>query len=91
MKTFRKLFALCLVLALCLTALPAAFAATVPTATIDTSRPVSLSLYKYDFTIANADGVLELDSYVSTGLPNEAVEQALSAQPSGTRSSWYFR
>lgn len=79
MKTFRKLFTLCLVLALCLTSLPAAFAATVPTATIDTSRPTSLSLYKYDFTTANADGVLELDSYVSTGLPNEAVEQALSA------------
>ncbi len=79
MKTFRKLFALCLVLALCLATLPAAFAATVPTATIDTSRPASLSLYKYDFTTANADGVLELDSYVSTGLPNEAVEQALSA------------
>lgn len=56
----------------------AASAATVPEATIDTTRKTSFELYKYDFTSAHEDGVLETDSYVSTGLPNDAVETALA-------------
>ena len=47
----------------------AASAATVPNATIDTTRKTSLELYKYDFTTAHEDGKLNTDSYVSTGLP----------------------
>lgn len=62
MKTFRKLLTLCLALALCLSMIPAAFAANAATATIDTGRKASLNLWKYDFTTANADGVLEKDS-----------------------------
>ena len=56
----------------------AAPAATVPNATIDTTRKTSLELYKYDFTAAHEDGVLNTDSYVSTGLPDDAVETALA-------------
>lgn len=56
----------------------AASAATVPNATIDTTRKTSLELYKYDFTAAHEDGVLNTDSYVSTGLPDDAVETALA-------------
>lgn len=33
-------------------------AASVPQAVIDTDRKASVSLYKYDFTSAHADGVL---------------------------------
>ena len=68
MKKLTKLFALCLALALCLSLLPAAHGATAPAATIDTSRKASLDLYKYDFTSANEAGILEWDTYVSTGL-----------------------
>lgn len=56
----------------------AASAATVPNATIDTTRKTSLELYKYDFTTAHEDGKLNTDSYVSTGLPDDAVETALA-------------
>lgn len=78
MKKLTKLFALCLALALCLSLLPAAHGATAPAATIDTSRKASLDLYKYDFTSANEAGILEWDTYVSTGLPDKAVEAALA-------------
>lgn len=56
----------------------AASAATVPNATIDTTRKTSLELYKYDFTTAHEDGKLNTDFYVSTGLPDDAVETALA-------------
>ena len=62
MKKLRTLFAFCLALALCLSLLPAAYAATAPTATIDTARKASLDLYKYDFTSANEAGILEWDT-----------------------------
>ena len=78
MKHLKKFFALCLVLTLCMSMIPAAFAANSLNATIDTDRKANLDLYKYDFTSANADGILEWDSYVSTGTKNEAVESALS-------------
>lgn len=55
-----------------------ASAATVPTATIDTSKTASLTLYKYDFTTANEDGVLDTSTYVSTGFADKAVEKALA-------------
>ena len=48
------------------------------TATIDTSRTTSLTLYKYDLTGAENDGVWDSQSYVSTGLADEQVNTALS-------------
>lgn len=78
MKYLKKLFSLCLVLALCLSLASVAFAATASAATIDTSRTASLDLYKYDFTAANEAGLLEWDTYVSTGRPDQAVEEALA-------------
>lgn len=78
MKHLKKIFVLCLVLTLCVSMIPAAFAANSLNATIDTSRKANLDLWKYDFTSANADGILEWNSYVSTGTKNEAVESALA-------------
>ena len=66
MKTMKRFFALALVLAMCLGCIPAAFAATVDDATIDTTRTGSLTIYKYDLTNAEKDGVWD-SSYVSTG------------------------
>ena len=70
MKNLKKLFSLCLVLALSLGT--AALAAPVPDATIDTSRTGSLDIYKYDFTNAAKDGVWD-SSYVSTGVYDQTV------------------
>ena len=78
MKYLKKLFSLCLVLALCLSLASVAFAAAASAAAIDTSRTASLDLYKYDFTAANEAGLLEWDTYVSTGRPDQAVEEALA-------------
>ena len=52
-------------------------AASVPQAVIDTDRKASVSLYKYDFTSAHADGVLGDNTYISTGYADENVENAL--------------
>ena len=57
---------MCLALMLCLSCVPAAFAAEVGDATIDESRKGSLTIYKYDLTNAEKDGVWD-SSYVSTG------------------------
>ena len=51
-------------------------AADAATATIDTSRSTSLTLYKYDLTGAENDGVWDSQSYVSTGLADEQVNTA---------------
>ena len=53
-------------------------AADAATATIDTSRSTSLTLYKYDLTGAENDGVWDSQSYVSTGIADENVNTALS-------------
>ena len=46
--------------------------------TIDTSKKASLSIYKYDITKASEDGVWDAESYVSTGLHDDAVVDKLS-------------
>ena len=46
--------------------------------TIDTSKKASLSIYKYDITKASNDGAWDAESYVSTGLHDDAVIDKLS-------------
>ena len=46
--------------------------------TIDASKKASLSIYKYDITKASEDGVWDAESYVSTGLHDNAVVDKLS-------------
>ena len=53
-------------------------AADAATATIDTSRSTSLTLYKYDLTGAENDGIWDSQSYVSTGIADEQVNTALT-------------
>jgi fimbrial isopeptide formation D2 family protein/LPXTG-motif cell wall-anchored protein len=47
-------------------------------ATIDTAKSASITLYKYDMTAAENAGAWATESYVSTGLLDEAVNTALS-------------
>lgn len=58
--------------------IPAVFAANSTTATIDTGRDTSLTLYKYDITAAQDAGAWDTASYVSSGLLDESVNTALS-------------
>ena len=46
--------------------------------TIDPSKKASLSIYKYDITTASAEGAWDAESYVSTGLHDEAVVDKLA-------------
>ena len=54
-------------------------AATVPEATIDTTRTGPIDIYKYDLTRANTDDAAAamIDSYVSTGVRDTALEAVL--------------
>ncbi len=77
MKKFKNIFAVCLALMMLLTCIPAASAATVEDATIDTSTKASLTIWKYDFTNARKDGVWDEDSFISTGWRESYVEEVL--------------
>ncbi len=78
MNKFKKVLTLCLTLIMMLGTFTSVFAANSTTAIIDTTKKASLDLYKYDFTSANEDGILEWDSYVSDGKKNTTVENTLS-------------
>lgn len=55
-----------------------AFAADVDSATIDTTKNTSLSIYKYDLTSAETDGGWDTGSYVSSGVYDADVNTALA-------------
>ena len=79
MKThIKRILSIVMVLAVLFSLSVNAFAAATPEATIDYSRKGSISLYKYDMTSAAEDGVWNTESYVSTGMTDSDVEQALN-------------
>ncbi len=77
MNHIKKVLAVCLTLLTVLSCIPAAFAATVPEATIDPAKKGSLTIYKYDMTNARKDGVWQDDSFISTGMRESYVEDTL--------------
>ena len=74
MKKIHRVVALLLAALMAVGLMTTAFAET----TIDASKKASLSIYKYDITKASADGVWDAESYVSTGLHDNAVVDKLS-------------
>lgn len=75
----KRLTALALSLSLMASVLiPGVSAADEASATVDTEKPVSLTLYKYDTTTAAQDGAWDVSSYVSTGSYDSDVNAALS-------------
>ena len=82
MKNLKKTIALCLALILCLTVPVGVSAATVDDATIDTSRNGSITIYKYDVTNSEKDGVWD-SSYVSTGVYDQNVVDTLGGNRAG--------
>lgn len=78
MKLLHRLSALAMTAVMAFSISGGVSAADAATATIDTSRRTSLTLYKYDLTGAENDGVWDSQSYVSTGIADEQVNTALS-------------
>lgn len=74
MKKIHRVFAMLMAAIMALSLVTTAFAEP----TIDASKKASLSIYKYDITKASADGVWDAESYVSTGLHDNAVVDKLS-------------
>ena len=75
MKKIHRVFAILMAAIMALSLVTTAFAAE---PTIDPAKKASLSIYKYDITKASEDGVWDAESYVSTGLHDDAVIDKLS-------------
>ena len=74
MKKIHRVFALLMAAIMALSLITTAFAEP----TIDPAKNASLSIYKYDITTANSDGAWDAESYVSTGLHDDAVVDKLA-------------
>ena len=74
MKKIHRVLALLLAALMVIGLMTTAFAEP----TIDTSKKAFLSIYKYDITTASAEGAWDVESYVSTGLHDDAVIDTLS-------------
>lgn len=77
MKKFNRFMAICMAIVMCLCCIPAAFAAEVSDATINTNAKASLTIWKFDWTNALKDGVWNEDSFISTGWRESYVEEVL--------------
>ena len=78
MKKIHRVLALLLAALMALGLMTTAFAATDSAPIIDPGKKASLSIYKYDITAAGNDGAWDAESYVSTGLHDDAVIDKLS-------------
>ena len=78
MKKIHRVLALLLAALMAFGLMTTAFAATDSAPTIDPGKKASLSIYKYDITTASKDGALDAESYVSTGLHDDAVIDKLA-------------
>ena len=78
MKKIHRVLALLLAALMALGLMTTAFAATDSAPTIDPGKKASLSVYKYDITTAGNDGAWDAESYVSTGLHDDAVVDKLA-------------
>ena len=68
MKKIHRVLAMLMAAIMALSLITTAFAEP----TIDPSKKASLSIYKYDITTASAEGAWDAESYVSTGLHDDA-------------------
>ena len=74
MKKIRRVLAVLMAVVMALSLITTAFAEP----TIDPSKKASLSIYKYDITTVGKDGAWDVESYVSTGLHDDAVVDKLA-------------
>ena len=78
MKKIYRVLAMLMAVVMALSLMTTVFAATDSAPTIDPGKKASLSIYKYDITKAGNDGAWDAESYVSTGLHDDAVVDKLS-------------
>ena len=78
MKKIHRVVALLLSALMVIGLMTTAFAATDSAPIIDPGKKASLNIYKYDITKAGNDGAWDAESYVSTGLRDDAVIDKLS-------------
>ena len=78
MKKIHRVLALLMAVPMAIGLMTTAFAATGSVPTIDPGKKASLSIYKYDITTASKDGAWDVDSYVFTGLHDDAAIDKLS-------------
>ena len=78
MKKIHRVVALLLAALMAIGLMTTAFAVTDSAPIIDPGKKASLNIYKYDITTASADGAWDADSYVSTGLHDDAVIDKLT-------------
>ena len=74
MKKIHRVLAMIMAAIMALSLITTAFAEP----TIDPAKNASLSIYKYDITTASAEGAWDAESYVSTGLHDDAVVDKLA-------------
>ena len=74
MKKIHRVLAMLMAAIMALGLITTAFAEP----TIDPGKKASLSIYKYDITKASAEGAWDTESYISTGLHDNAVVDKLS-------------
>ena len=74
MKKIHRVLAMLMAVVMALSLVTTAFAEP----TIDPGKKASLSIYKYDITTVSSDGAWDAESYVSTGLHDDAVIDKLS-------------
>ena len=74
MKKIQRVLALLMAALMAIGLMTTAFAEP----TIDPSKKASLNIYKYDITAASAEGAWDAESYVSTGLHDDAVVDKLA-------------
>ena len=74
MKKIHRVLAMLMAAIMALSLITTAFAEP----TIDPAKNASLSIYKYDITTASSDGAWDAESYVSTGLHDDAVVDKLA-------------
>lgn len=78
MKKLHRIVALLLAALMAFGLLTTAFAATDSAPIIYPGKKASLSIYKYDITKAGTEGAWDAESYVSTGLHDDAVVDKLA-------------
>ena len=78
MKKIHRVLALLMAAVMAFGLMTTAFATIDSAPTIDPGKKASLSIYKYDITKAGNDGAWDAESYVSTGLHDDAVVDKLA-------------
>ena len=78
MKKIHRVLTLLMAALMAIGLMTTAFAATDSAPIIDPGKKASLNIYKYDITAASKDGAWDAESYVSTGLHDDAVIDKLA-------------